>query len=143
MSSGKGGTQQQKIELPKQLKEAAKENLKLAKSVGELPYVPNLGITTAAFTPMQEAGFSGVNNAASAFGLPTSAPMAGMPTAETVGGISGYSTEPIYNDAMSRIDPAILAKFKSFFFPNKGGGQPFGQPTVTLQPNPAPTSRVK
>lgn len=114
---GKGGQQTSEIKLPKDIEAAAKENLDLAKKVGSLPYAPYMGAQVAAFTPAQEAGFKGADAAAGAFGLPGAAAGA-MPKPDVnVGGMSGYSTKPFYDDAMSKVDPAIMKLYNSFFAP--------------------------
>ena len=110
---GKGGSQETEVKLPKEISKAAAENQAMVKEIAKLPYAPNFGLTTAAFTPMQEAAFQGTNSAASAFGMPTSQGT-GLPKAENVGGFSGYSTEGLYNDSLSRMDPATKAAYEAF-----------------------------
>jgi len=119
---GKTSQKTAEVELPPEIKAAALDNLKLAKQVGRLPYVPNFGAQFAAFTPMQENAFGNTNAAARAFGLPSGGGT-GMPKPMNVGGISGYSTQKPYEDSMSRMDPATKALYEQFFFPNKGGGR--------------------
>lgn len=114
---GKGGKETTKVELPKEIREAAKENMALAKEVGRLPYAPYFGPSVAAFTPGQEAAFAGTNLASRAFGLPGGAG-GGIPAPENVNGFRGYSTEDLYNAGMNKVDPAILDLYNSFFFPN-------------------------
>ena len=129
--SGGGKTSQQSstVELPEEIRRAAIENQALAKRVAGLPYAPNFGATVAAFTPQQNAAFSGANSAASAFGLPTGgAPT--MPQPGNFGGYAGYSTEGLYNDMLSRMDPATRAKYEQFF---AGTAQPSAQPTAKPQ----------
>jgi len=126
---GKGGEQTTEIKLPKDIEDAAKENLKLAKKVGRLPYAPYFGPSVAAFTPAQEAAFQGADAAASAFGLPGAAAGA-MPAPQNVGGMRGYSTEPLYEQAMGKVPPEILKLYNSFFFP---GNQQQGSSPVSAQ----------
>lgn len=149
-----GGERTQTVELPKELEAAAKQNLKLAEEVGRLPFAPYFGPSVAAFTPMQEASFANTNAAANAFGLASPQnPMAGMPQPMNVGGFRGYSTQPLYENAMSRVDPAVLAMYNAFFGPGGssspaggGGGStgrsgssgagPWGFPTGPVKPSP-------
>lgn len=124
---GKGGKQETELKLPKDIEKAAKENLELAKQVGALPYAPYFGPSVAAFTPAQNAGFGNMNTAANAFGLQGNAGQ-GMPAPQNYGGFQGYSTKPVYDQAMSQVDPAILQMYKAFF--NYPGNAPTQQPTA-------------
>ena len=125
---GKGGEQKTEIKLPKDIEAAAKDNLELAKKVGSLPYAPYFGPSVAAFQPAQEAAFKGADAAASAFGLPGAA--AGtMPKPDAkAGGFSGYSTKPIYEQAMAQVPPEVLKLYNSFFFPNNTAAVPASAP---------------
>lgn len=116
MSSGKGGQQTTKVELPPEITNQAKENLKLAERVGSLPYAPYFGGSVAAFTPAQMAGFNNMNSAANAFGMQGSAGQ-GLPPAQNFGGLQAYSTKAPYEAAMAQVDPAILELYNSFFYP--------------------------
>jgi hypothetical protein len=136
---GKGGEQTTEIKLPKDIEDAAKANLELAKKVGSLPYAPYFGPSVAAFTPAQEAAFQGADAAASAFGLPGAAAGA-MPAPQSVGGMSGYSTKPFYDQAMDQVPSEILKLYNSFFFPNNqkqksSGAQPYSPNQLTMMPN--------
>lgn len=129
---GKGGEQTTEIKLPKDIEKAAKENLELAKRVGSLPYAPYFGPSVAAFTPAQNAAFKNADAAADAFGLAGSASDA-MPKPQTVGGFSGYSTKPLYQQAMAQVPPEILKLYNSFFFPSNQQAAP-ATPSVTTTP---------
>lgn len=120
---GKGRQQSQTIKLPKEIESAAKDNLALAKTVGSLPYAPYFGPSVAAFTPAQEAAFKNADSAASAYGLSGGAAGA-MPAAQTVNGMSGYSTKPFYDQAMSQVPANVLALYNSLFYPNNGSASP-------------------
>jgi hypothetical protein len=111
---GKGGSTTTKVDIPDALKKAAKDNLKQAKQVSQLPYAPNFGPTVAAFTPQQQAAFDTANVGSSAFGLPTgdSSP---LPAPTTAGGFKGYSTEPIYNASMDKVPSNVLALYNALF----------------------------
>lgn len=113
MPKGKSSEKTQTVQLPKEIEDQAKENLVLAKALASLQYAPNFGITTAAFTPQQEAAFQGTQNAASAFGMPV-AQGTGMPKAETVNGISGYSTKPYYEHSLAQMDPKVREQYENF-----------------------------
>jgi hypothetical protein len=145
MGKGKGGTQTTEVKLPEDIKKAAAENQNLVKNIASLGYNPNMGASVAGFTPSQEAAFANTNKAASAFGLQSS-PGTGLPPAQNIGGFSGYSTKTLYDDMLSKMDPAAKAKYdtlmndpfsKNPFNPapaassGKGGGKP-GKPTDLL-----------
>lgn len=112
----KGGEKTQTVELPPEIREAALKNLNVASNVAALPYVPNFGLSMAAFTPSQEASFANTNAAASAFGLPT-AQGTGLPQAQNVGGFRGYSTQNLYEDMLSKVNPQVRDLYNAFFTP--------------------------
>ena len=97
---GKGGSQTTttKVELPATLERGAEGVLSGALQAASLGYRPNRGVTIAGFSPQQMAAFSGANDAASAFGLPSApqgqSPGGGYlpPTQTGAGGVQGYST---------------------------------------------------
>ena len=121
---GKGGSQTQKVEIPEWLKGPVVENLARAKDVSQLDYMPYMGPSVAAFTPMQEAAFRNTSQAAGAFGMAGGGMtgMEGMPVAEEfAGGVRGYSDFPIYEQARNlyaQYDPATFAARNALF----GGG---------------------
>ena len=106
MSGGgdKGGTTTQTMKLDPRLEEGAASAVGGALASAGLDYVPNRGVTIAGFTPMQEAAFEGANNAAKAFGLSTSEnyPNSVPATEVSAGGINGYSTSALYDEALLR-----------------------------------------
>lgn len=125
---GKGKSSSQEMKINPELAAAAKENYGMAQQIAKLGYQPNRGVTIAGFTPQQQAAMSGNVNAASAFGLPTAAPMAGMPPTETSAtGIQGYSTGAEYDDMLSKLPAGYRAQIDSFFndpnaMPSKASG---------------------
>ncbi len=117
----KGGSTSSQVEIPAWLENAAIENINRAKDVQSHGYVPYYGPEVAAFTPMQQQAMQATGSAASAYGL---APqdfdaMAGMPLAEEfAGGQMGYSSMPLYNEALAafREDrPAQASAIDSMF----------------------------
>ena len=102
MSGGKGGSNTQSQQIPKWLEGPVKENLARAKDVQQLDFVPWMGPSAAALTPMQLASMQNTGQAAGAFGMAGSdmTGMEGMPTPQQfAGGITGYSDFPIYEQA--------------------------------------------
>lgn len=120
---GKGGETQQQIDPA--LTAAARDGLDLAAAGAAIPYSPNRGVQFAAFTPQQEAAMQGADDAAAAFGLPsTGNPVsAGIPAAETnAAGVKGYSTGAAYDEMKNKsMSPGLQAAIaKLFADPNTG-----------------------
>jgi hypothetical protein len=121
MAGGKGGSTTTSVEVPEYIEEAAKRNLTRADTISRIGYVPYYGADVAAFTPLQEAAFQNVAGQAGAFGLTTPAggATAGMPAPqEFAGGIRGYSSAPMYEEALGTLRerrPAQVALMESLF----------------------------
>lgn len=132
---GKGGSQTTKVQLPSWVEDAAKSNLARADQIAQLGYTPYYGPDVAAFTPTQEAAFAGTNAAASAFGMPSAA-ATGMPQSQNFGGVQGYSSAPMYQDALAALQqqaPGQFAAMQNMFInPITGAapGAPFGKPVT-------------
>lgn len=123
---GKGGSQTQSVEIPEWLQQASQENINRAKQVADIDYMPYMGPTVAAMTPLQLAAIQNTSGAAGAFGLGGSGMtgMEGMPQPQEFGGgVRGYSDFPIYEQARqlyAEYDPANFAKRNALF----GGAAP-------------------
>ena len=113
-----GGSKSEKVTLPKFYETALQQQIGMARDASETGYVPYYGPEVAAFSPMQEAAFQGTDQMASAFGMPTTGGQQYMPQAETFGGgVQGYSSAPIYQQAVSAhraANPAQAAQLGSF-----------------------------
>ena len=102
MSGGKGGETTSKTEIPEWAEDATKRNLARAEQVQKIGYQPYYGPDVAAFTPDQVMAMQNNADAASAFGL--SAPTdvaANLPQAQNFNGMMGYSSAPLYEQAMA------------------------------------------
>jgi len=100
MSGGKGGSTTSSVEVPQYIEDAARRNLERADLISKIGYVPYFGPDVAAFTPQQEAAFAGTQQLAGAFGTPTAMDM-GVPAPQTfAGGVRGYSSAPMFEEAM-------------------------------------------
>ena len=106
MSGGKGGTSVQ--EIPEWLKDPILRNITRAEAIQAQEYTPYQGPQVAAFTAPQIQAFRNVGGAAEAFGMaPAGQGQAMMdvsipaPT-EYAGGIRGYSSMPLYEQAMAK-----------------------------------------
>lgn len=114
----KGGSKDQKITLPKFYETALQQQIGMAGDASQTGYVPYYGPEVAAFSPMQQAAFQGTDQMASAFGMPTTGGQQYMPQAETfAGGVQGYSSAPLYDQAVAAhaaANPAQAAHLQSF-----------------------------
>ena len=120
MSGGKGGSQTTQVEVPQYIEDAARANLAQGREVSRIGYTPYYGPSVAAFSPMQTAAMQNAADFASAFGMaPQMDVTAGMPQAqEYAGGIRGYSSAPLYEQAVAELAarrPAQAALIESQF----------------------------
>lgn len=125
--SGKGGSQTTRVQLPKFVEDAAQRAIARGEEVGRIGFVPFTGPDVAAFTPMQEAAFAGTNQAASAFGLPTVSGT-GLPEAQGfAGGIRGFSSFPLFEQAQQQLQETRPGQFQAitdFFIDPVTGAAP-------------------
>jgi len=111
MSGGKGGSQSSSVSIPGYLEDAAKQNIARAEQVQQLGYQPYYGLDVAGFNPTQQAAAQMNIDTAQAFGMmpqgqqPLTA-FQGMPQAENVGGMIGYSSAPMYEQAVAAAQQA-------------------------------------
>lgn len=131
---GKGGSTTTSVEIPAWLENAAQTNLARADQLSTIGYTPYYGADVAALTPMQQASMQNTNQGAAAFGMaaPTDA-MAGMPQAQTfAGGVQGYSSGGLYDQALSELQTRRPGQFAAlnapFINPYTGAppASPFG-----------------
>jgi len=114
----KGGSKDNSVTLPKFYETALQQQIGMAGDVSQTGYVPYYGPEVAAFSPMQQAAFQGTDQMASAFGMPTTGGQQYMPQAETfAGGVQGYSSAPLYDQAVAAhaaANPAQATQLGSF-----------------------------
>jgi hypothetical protein len=112
------------------LQDAAQANLAKANEISKIGYTPYYGPDVAALTPLQQAGMANTNMGASAFGMPTVSPMAGMPAAQTfANGMQGYSSGGLYDQALATLqarNPGQFAALNAPFINSVTGAQPGG-----------------
>ena len=140
MGSLFSGSTESKVKIPEWLEAAARSNLGKAQDIASIGYTPYYGADVAAFNPMQTAGFQNTADASRAFGLsaPTDA-MAGMPQAQNFGGVMGYSSQPLFSDAVSRFGearPGQKSLIDSLFIDPISGAQ--GTGTISQSGTNAP-----
>lgn len=102
---GKGGSTTNKVEIPAWLEDAARANIARGETVASLGPIPYYGVDVAAMTPLQEAAMQGTGQAANAFGVAGGniSPTAGMPATTTMGGVTGYSSGTLYDQALAEL----------------------------------------
>lgn len=130
---GKGGSQTTQVTIPPWLEQAAQRNIAKAEDIARIGFTPYIGPDVAAMTPMQIAAMQGTNQAASAFGLGSVDPMAGMPQAYDFGGMSAYSSYPLYSQSLDQLQataPGQFAALQAPFINPQTGALP-GAPYMT------------
>ena len=131
-----GGTET-KSTIPGWVKKPALQNLQNAQAVAGMGYTPYYGPDVAAFSPMQNAAFDGTNQAAAAFGMPTSQGN-GMPAPQTfAGGVQGYASAPMYQQAIDTLkanNPEKYAALMGVLNQFSQQGQPAAQPAPVAEP---------
>ena len=125
-------TEQTKI--PEYLEEAGKLAVQQAQKVQQMGYLPYMGPEIAAINPYEQAAAQNVGQMASAFGMaaPTGLDM-GMPTV-TQGGMTGYSSYPIYQSALERLREQRPEQYD--FFANQTGFDPITGAATSFVPAP-------
>lgn len=115
---GKGKSSSSETKINADLAKAAKPLLERAGVLGKIPYLPNQGMQFAAFTPMQQQAMQMGQDTASAFGMAPKGVdvMAGLPKAENINGIKGYSTKPWYDDIKAKSVTPNMQKYLDSLF---------------------------
>ena len=115
---GKGGSQTTQVQIPEWLEEGARRNIAKAEDISQTGFVPYSGPDVAALTPLQQSAMLNTGAAASAYGLGGADPMAGMPQAQQfAGGLQGYSSFPIYDQALAELEARAPAQFEQLNAP--------------------------
>ena len=93
----------QETKIPEYLEEAGRLAVQQAQQAQQMGYIPYMGPEIAAVNPYEQAMAQNVGQMASAFGMAAPAGIdMGMPTVAQ-GGMTGYSSYPIYQGAMERL----------------------------------------
>ena len=145
---GKGGSETTQTEVPDWIKQPAIRNLQRAEDVQRIEYMPYRGPEVAAFNATQNAAMNNNIGAAEAFGLlqPNHGLTAttGMPTPTDFNGFSGYSSMPIYDQALAdtkAAQPGAVAQYDALFGANVptqrnyGGGRGGGNVSFNVGGN--------
>ena len=127
----------QETKIPEYLEEAGRLAVQQAQQAQQMGYIPYMGPEIAAVNPYEQALAQNVGGMASAFGMaaPSGLDM-GMPTV-TQGGMTGYSSYPIYQGAMERLREQRPEQYDFFanqtgFDPITGAATGYVPPTVDI-----------
>jgi hypothetical protein len=138
----KGGKQVTEMKLPPWLEEAAKRNLARADEISRIGFVPYSGPDVAALTPDQEAAMRNTRAAASAFGLGAGAAPPQMPPTVTMGGVQGYTSTPLFEQALEELKQRRPGQYDAinalFINPFTGALPPQAQAPAPPPPPPPP-----
>lgn len=98
---GKGGQETTEVKIPPSLELYAKDVMNMSMTAATQPYQPNRGMRVAGVTPQQMAAYQGANQAAKAYGMPSTSTQAVRDTTAKAdmqqGGIRGHSTAGLYD----------------------------------------------
>ena len=112
MSGGKGGSSTTKVEIPEWMEKEARLNLKEGREVSKIGYTPYYGPDIAAFNDAQVAARQNVNDMASAFGMQGAGEFQ-MPDVVEVDGVRGYSSAPLYEQALAELETRRPGQYKA------------------------------
>lgn len=123
MSGGKGGSTTSAQEIPDWIKEPSIRNIQRAEQAQQIGYQPYYGLDVAAFNPTQEAAMQMNLDTARAFGMMPQGyqdltATQGMPQVQNIGGMMGYSSSPLYEQAVAaaaQADPQQAEIYNSLF----------------------------
>lgn len=127
----------QETKIPEYLEEAGRIAVEQAQQAQRMGYIPYMGPELAAINPYEQALAQNVGSMASAFGMAAPAGLdMGMPTV-TQGGMTGYSSYPIYQSALERLREQRPEQYEYFagqtgFDPITGAATSFAPATVDI-----------
>jgi len=125
---GKGGSQTSATSIPDWVKNPSIRNISRAEQAQQIGYQPFYGLDVAAPNETQMAAGQMNIDAAQAFGmLPQGqqnlTAFSGMPEAQTVGGVRGYSSAPMFEQAVqagAQANPTQAQIYNTLFGRDKG-----------------------
>jgi len=102
---GKGGSSTAATEIPDWIKEPSIRNIGRAEDIQQIGYQPFYGLDVAAPNEAQRAAAQMNIGTAQAFGMmpqgyENMTAFSGMPQTQTIGGVTGYSSAPMYEQAV-------------------------------------------
>jgi len=140
----------QETKIPEYLEEAGRLAVQQAQQAQQMGFIPYMGPEIATINPYEQAAAQNVGQMASAFGMAAPAGLdMGMPTV-TQGGMTGYSSYPIYQGAMERLREQRPEQYEYFagqtgFDPITGAATGYSAPAAvqdlrTMMSSTAPAS---
>ena len=129
MSGGKSQKSTTKTELPPWLEDSVRTGMGIGEEKAKMGYVPYTGPDVAALDQQQVQSMQAGSDMASMFGLgPKTDVSAGIPKPQQfAGGISGYSSMPLYEEAQQGLAdkyPGLKKYLDSFFIDPVSGKLP-------------------
>jgi hypothetical protein len=120
MSGGKGGSTSASVEVPEFIRAPAERNIQRAEQVQQLGYMPYMGVDVAAPTPGMQNLMQQRGRTAESLGIvgPSYDPLAGLPEAQTMGGITGYrSYDPGYEavQQLAQTFPDQMSRYNALY----------------------------
>jgi len=112
----KGGRESTDRTMPAFFETALQQGVGMGTDLAASPYIGYRGADVAAFSPMQEAAFRNQQNAMTAFGM-DGGQGSYLPTPVNTGGALGYSSAPVFDDAVRNLEansPAAAEFISSF-----------------------------
>jgi len=125
---GKGGSTTSSQEIPDWMREPAIRNIERAEQAQQIGYQPYYGLDVAGMNPTQQAAGQMNINTAQQFGMLPQGQQnltayQGMPQAQTQSGMTGYSSAPLYEQAVqaaAQADPTQAQIYGSLFGNDRG-----------------------
>ena len=137
----KGGTQSTQATLPSWLETGLQQGVGMGTDLAPLmsTYIPETGPTVAALSPQEMASMQSTNMAAQSFGMPTADTSSYLPPVQDMGGIQGYSAQPMVDQMISNVPQGQRDYIESFGLTETGevgSRSPQNQP-VSLEMQPS------
>lgn len=118
----KGGTQETKTTLPKWYETGLQQGVGMGTDMAPLmsTYIPESGPMVAALSPQEQLSQQYTNMAAQSFGMPTVDTSSYLPPVQNMGGIQGYSAQPMIDQMISNIPQGQRDYIESFGLTDTG-----------------------
>lgn len=103
-----GGKSESKVQIPAYIQSSHTDAIDRATQLADIGYMPYMGPQVAALNPGHMASYQGMDALAQAYGMPSGLmnSAAAMPPPTDYGGYSGYSSYPLFSDALERFRAA-------------------------------------
>ena len=118
----KGGTQSTQATLPKWFETGLQQGVGMGRDLTPLmsTYIPESGPTVAALSPQEQLSQQYTNMAAQSFGMPTVDTSSYLPPVQNLGGIQGYSAQPMIDQMISNVPQGQRDYIESFGISDTG-----------------------